>query len=322
MARPTRSRPARGRSWDVRSLLPVALLGVVGAVGIALLASSLGWLDDGERGPRSAPAGTIAIPAAGVAIPTYTQIRVEHLVDPRTGDLRAVYLPEGSLLPETFIDAKLIVGRVLSVDKQPGQVFSESDFYPIGTREGIVAGIPAGKRALRIDATKVSGIVGLARGDRFDLIATFDVAAKMGGGVKMQGAGMNGFGRLGSSVRATPIVASGAVVQPLERRVLPGRVEKIVEEMVIAVDPEEVATLTEALHTGARIDCVPLSGRPEDLASERTDAKKNGAAAAISMIETISAGERRVVAVRNTSPALPDVSTEPPREAPPQSEPR
>ena len=301
---------------DLRSLAPIVVLLLGGGVGLWLLASSFGWLSPATRVVPSAPPGTVAIPAAGVAIPTYTRIRLEHLVDPQSGDLRAIYLPEGSLLPETFADAREIVGRVLAVDKQPGQVFADSDFFPEGTREGIVAGIPSGKRALRIDARKVGGIVGLGRGDRFDLIATLDLSKTAGGSVDFKRGAAGGIGRLGSPIPATTIVHGGAVVQPLETRVVPGRVSSVVEEMVVAVEPDEAALLTEALHMGARIDCVPLSGRP---APAEPDTPAGGGASsaggALKMVETIAGGQRRVIAVGagdRVAEPLPQVSAGPP----------
>ena len=155
----------RRRPWDVSSLVLPALVLLAAVGGLALIAGSLGWFESGPGPRRGAPPGTLAVPAAAVTIPTYARVGLEHLIDRSSGELRAVYLPEGSILPETMIDAKQIGGRVLSTDKAPGQVFSTQDFFPLGTREGIVAGIPPGKRALRIGAGKVNGIVGLGRGD-------------------------------------------------------------------------------------------------------------------------------------------------------------
>ena len=293
----------RRNRWSVSSIALPGLLLLAAAVGFGLVASSLGWLDPQKRAPAGAPPGTVAVPAAAVAIPTYTRVGLEHLFDPATNDLRAVYLPEGSLFPETIVDPVKIVGRVLATDKKPGQLFTEEDFFPPGTREGIVAGIPRGKRAVRIDASKVNGIVGLGRGDRFDLVATLDFARGSASGVRVEGASANQLGAFGSQVRASTIVEGGAVVQPLMRRaVVGGGSQQLVEEMVVAVDPGEVAALTEALHSGARLDCIPRSGRPIDVSAEsRTpaEAKKDGG---IHVIETISGGKRRVVAV----PAAPE----------------
>ena len=224
-------------------------------------------------------------------------MRLEHLIDPRSGDLRAIYLPEGSLLPETFVDARKIIGRVLATDKAPGQVFSQEDFFPPGTREGIVAGIPPGMRAMRIDASKVNGIAGLGRGDAFDLVATLDFSRGRSGDMRMQTATSSQLGTFGSQVRASTVVSGGAVVQPLETRAIAGSSGQLVEEMVIAVNPGEVAALTEALHSGARLDCVPRSGRPADVAASPPDPKKAFGRNGMRVIETISGGRRWVVAV-------------------------
>jgi hypothetical protein len=75
-----------------------------------------------------------------------------------------------------------VIGRVLDHDKEPGYVFTEADFLPPGTREGITAGIPAGKRAVRISADKVDGLYGLHAGDRFDLLATMPIEASRSSG--------------------------------------------------------------------------------------------------------------------------------------------
>ena len=289
MARRTRRR----RRYQLSSFLLPAVLAATALLGLGLLASSMGWLEADERGPRGAPPGTIAVPAVAAPIATYTRVRLEHLIDPKTGDLRAIYLPEGSILPDTVVDAKEIIGRVVATDKRAGQLFSRNDFFPIGTREGIVAGIPSGKRALRIDARKVNGIVGLARGDRFDLVATQDLRRGRTGPVVVQGAS----GAVGTSVQTSVVVEDGAVVQPLETRAIPGKQAQLVEEMVIAVGPTEVELLTKALHSGARIDCVPRSGRPIDVSAGPPEDSGRRRSGRLNVVETITGGKRRAVAV-------------------------
>ena len=70
------------------------------------------------------------------------------------------------------------------------------------------------------------------------------------------------------------MVQNGDVVEPMRTRQVPvanntmtnGLVVRTrpVQEVVIAVLPEEVARLTEAMAVGEDIACVPRSGRPED----------------------------------------------------------
>ena len=82
-------------------------------------------------------AGKVPTYVSRAPISAYTQVKKEHL------DI--VYLPR---VPEVAItDAKGIIGRVLSRDKSAGYVFTEGDFLPQGTKPGLVAGIPPGKRA-------------------------------------------------------------------------------------------------------------------------------------------------------------------------------
>ena len=57
-----------------------------------------------------------------------------------------------------LVNVSDVIGRVLEHEKTPGYVFTEADFLPKGTREGIVAGIPAGKRAIRLSADRVDGL--------------------------------------------------------------------------------------------------------------------------------------------------------------------
>ncbi|MEM9175879.1 MAG: hypothetical protein AAGC67_11650 [Myxococcota bacterium] len=250
-----------------RGGIPVqALLMLVAALVLAGFGGMLLWQGLGEResaAPRSVPEGSVAIPVLATELPAYTQIELEHFVDPRTGELAVLYLPEESIFDSTIVDLSQLVGRVLAGPKQPFRVFAKGDVLPPGTRPGLVAGIPAGKRALRIDASKVSGIVGLHQGDRFDLVATFP--AKRGGSAQsVYGAS----GAAGARRRAqAQVVADGAtVVSALESRAVPTRAGggpgKVVQEMVIALAPEEIPAVTEALEVAKRIDCIPRSGLP------------------------------------------------------------
>ena len=258
-SRPRRRSPRGGPSLA----LPLIGLGVVAVLGLALIASSLGWLEPREApAPAAPPPGSVAVPVAARPLSAYHAIQLEDLLDPVTGQLAVIHLPEDSVLPETFVAPKDLLGRVLGRDKTPGRVFREPDFLPEGTRPGIVAGIPAGKVALRIEASKVTGTVGLRRGDRFDLVATWRESSRGAVRQPYEGAGTNTGGPRAEVVR---IAENAAIVEPLSARRKPdgpGGPGPVVEEMVIAVAPAEVPLVTEALELAARIDCVPRSGRP------------------------------------------------------------
>lgn len=251
---------ARRRGFPMQTVLLL-----VGAIVLALVGGGLLWssLNDGGEGSSGVPEGMLGVPVASIDLPAYTELRIDHFIDPRTGAISAIPLPEESILESTIVDARELFGRVLARQKSAGMVFRESDLLPAGTRPGIVAGIPPGQRALRIDASKVSGIVGLRQGDRFDLVATYPGNTRGGAVQSVYGPGA----RAGNRALARVVADGATVVSALEERSLPtagGRTGAIVQEMVIALAPDEIPIVTEALEIAKRIDCIPRSGLPTD----------------------------------------------------------
>ncbi|MCX6606731.1 MAG: hypothetical protein NTV52_24540 [Acidobacteria bacterium] len=238
----------------------------------------------GDKGDKKAPSrvGLVAIPMSGEMIPAYAQLTRDHFWDAKLGDFAVVYMPPSVVTPGMIRDMGTIVGRVMSRDKPAGYVFTEADFLPQGTRPGLVGGIPPGKRAIRFDSEKVSGLQGLRRGDRFDLIATLpldtqgaDPSVGLGGGIYAQQMELQArMSNWRKQATVTVVVLNGVVVEPIGVRNVPttsstligGSVTKgkPVQEVVIAIAPSEVAPLTEALAVDAHITCVPRSGRPDD----------------------------------------------------------
>lgn len=304
MSRTRPIRPSRGRSGGGAAKAGGLVLAIV---GIGLVVWSLGLFEPRSPEADVVPEGHVAVPVASGPIPAYTAIQLDHLLDPTDGRLTVIHLPEGSLLPETVGDAKELLGRVLARDKAPGAVFREDDLLPHGTRPGLVAGIPAGKRALRIDASKVNGIIGLRRGDRFDLVATLRAR---GGGAAPAGGGA----RLAPRATVHEVVVDGAVVEPLSQRQLPAARGggQVVQEMVVAVSPAEVPLLTEALEVASRIDCVPRSGHPEERALKSVVAEPlpfRRRFGGENLVDTIQGDQRTLRSV--PSAELPSVSTGP-----------
>jgi len=280
-------------------------------------------------------AGMIAVPTPARTIPAYTRITRDHFWNPQTKQLTYVYLPPSAATKDMLIDFKDIFGRVLSHDKESGYVFTDTDFLPKGTRDGVVAGIPAGKRAMRVPADRVDGLYGLHVGDRFDLVATLAIDSKGAGAQNFNFGGVYGQ-QLALQARLTNwqkqatvrvMVQNGVVVEPMTTRQVPvfqttltqGGVTRMkpVQEIVIAVDPNEVARLTEAMAVDAKIECVPRSGRPDDPVRSVTPdlrpispfagpgvASFGGATAAgagslapFAAVETISGSKRELTAV-------------------------
>jgi len=226
-------------------------------------------------------AGTVRVPISGRNVPAYTRITRDDLTDPATQQLAFVKMDSNLVADAMVVDVSKIIGRVLAHEKSSGYVFTEADFLPKGTRPGTVGGIPPGKRARRVEVNRIDGLFGLRPGDRFDLVATLPVDEKsvrgldaLGGAYGDQLQWMSGFRNLMKQASVRVIVQNGTVVSPVEQRAVPvasssltrGLVTRTrpVQEMVIAIDPREVALLTEALAVGANVECFFRSGHPSD----------------------------------------------------------
>jgi Flp pilus assembly protein CpaB len=281
----TPRRPGRFTSMTAPTMALVAILGVVAALG---LVASLG-LTDLFRPPPPPPSneGLVAVPTPAARIPAYTRVRRDHLWDARNGRLATLFLPPATVTQEMLVDVGDIIGRVLESDKEPGYVFTESDFLPRGTREGLVAGIPAGKRAIRVAADKVDGLYGLNPGDRFDILATLPIentggARQFGlaGPYSQEMALQAQLSNWNKQATVRVIVQSAAIVEPMNTRAIPTFQSSLteagatrtrpVQEAVVAVEPDEVALLTEAMTVGATLTAIPRSGRPDDPPDSRT----------------------------------------------------
>lgn len=264
---------------------PTTLAAAAGAAVIVLFAVLIvsGTVDLGLFGPAPpSTEGLVPVPTPIRTVPAYTRIRREHLWDPVNRRFSVVYLPPRAVTPEMLTNITQILGRVLEQEKEAGYVFTDIDFLPPGTREGVVAGIPAGKRALRVSGERVEGLQGLLPGDRFDLLASMPIETGGEGGEAQPFAFSGPYStqlalqaQLSNWTKQATVrvlVQNAVVVEPMTARAIPlgpGQTEgttrvRPVQEAVIAVNPDEVALLTEAMTVPSRITTVPRSGRPDD----------------------------------------------------------
>lgn len=281
----------RGGPPSLFSGAPLLFALLVSAVVIFGALWGLGLIDLSKlRSDKPSTAGLVPVPTVAGRVPAYVRLTRDHFWDAKNGRLATVYLPPQSVTPEMLVKLSDVIGRVLAHDKAPGYVFTEADFLPRGTREGIVAGIPAGKRAIRIAADKVEGLYGLHVGDRFDLLATMPIDGTRGGGSSQAFSVAGVYGqqlalqaRLSNWQKQATVrvmVQNGVIVEPMTIRGVPtyqsslteGGATRVrpVQEAVIAIMPEEVARLAEAMAVEARITAVPRSGRPDDEVDSRT----------------------------------------------------
>lgn len=282
------ARRSKGFPW-----LTAVLLAVVLVAGGAFVLLALGhtltipWFDGplvlafGDADDDGPPPGRVAVPVSGRALPAYRELNRDDIWDTAKQRLAVTYLtPEQVERIGALTELRQIIGRVLDHDKPAGYVFTERDFLPKGTRPGLTAGIPAGKRALRVDVSKIDGLVGLNPGDHFDMLSSVPVqldaaaAREMGGVFARQIELQAALGALNQQARVRPLVTNGVVVTAMETRSVPLAVNTLtqglvtrtrpVQEIVVAVDPHEVTPLAEALALELHVLCVPRSGRPGD----------------------------------------------------------
>lgn len=214
-------------------------------------------------------------------IKRYADVVREDLYDTQNKDLSYMWLPKQAIPPSAIRDISMVLGRVMKQDKPAGYAFTEDDFYPRGTRVGAVAGIPVGKRSLRLSADLIYGLHGLMPGDRFDLVATKQIDVNnvsnwqsMSGPAASQLTLQAQLQNLLKQASVDVVAQNAIVIEPVQYRekleksssLMQGTTEKRiqVQEVVVAVAPEEVARVMQALATGAIMTCVPRSGQPGD----------------------------------------------------------
>jgi Flp pilus assembly protein CpaB len=278
MRTPVRGYAARHRFLGLNPAM-IAAIAVVLAFGGLWVSGAIDPMRFFAPAREISHRGQIAIPVSAVGIPAFTKITRDHLWNGKAGVFSVIYLRPDQVTPELVRFQSKIIGRVMDHDKAANYAFTEADFLPVGTKPGIVAGIPAGKRAMRVPLDRIPGLVGLAAGDRFDVISALAINAGAGGlgagglyGRQLELQAQLTNWQRQATVRV--IVQSGQIVQAVTTRLVPvssstmtsGLVTRTrpVQEVVIAVDPVEVSRLTEALVVGADLSCVPRSGRPED----------------------------------------------------------
>ncbi|MBV9125611.1 MAG: hypothetical protein JO112_19855 [Planctomycetes bacterium] len=260
----------------------------------------------------------VPVPVSAKMIPAYTQVTRDYLLNPKTGILQVIYVPpqEVKLNKDLVTTTDKIFGRVVNHDKPAGYAFTESDFLPPGTLPGVVAGIPPGKRAVVVDADKIKGIQALKAGNHFDLLGSLPLDDRKNPTANLM---------LMPGVATWPqkralekvLVENGVIVEPMTTRQVPvGTVTrpgyptptKAVQEVVLAVDPKEMAPLTEALDLNASITCVARSGRPDDPASVATPGSNPSKR---QVVEIITGGKRQFLEFPLTPDQFPPESNSP-----------
>lgn len=179
-----------------------------------------------------------------------------------------------------------IIGRVVASDKSPNFAFKEESFLPKGTRPGLAAGIPVGMNAITIETSKISGLHGLKRADKVDLIAAVprEAWSDFDPPSSRTSSRMAFVSKLRPDERkqttAPRVVAEGVVVvRPVFQRAKAEtsstltqgkRVQAIpVEETVLAIQPDDVAWVELAMQRDYPLMAVAQTSRPVEPESEK-----------------------------------------------------
>ncbi len=290
--RPVQSNMRRRSPW--RTVLVAFVAIVIGGAGTVAALAWLRVIDPAKlafwRSKPGIPAGWIGIPISARPIPAHTAVTREYLLD-ASGTLQQNYVAPDKVPKGIIIQLSKILDRVTAHDMPGIFYFKESDFLPPGTRPGIAGGTPEGKCAYTLEASKLKGADELQAGDHVDLLVSIPV--------DMPGAGRSNSGRLGTNVVATPDVAllakgsvprqlvrDGVVVTPMKARNVPTMSSSLtqgasvrnvpVREIVLAVEPREVALLAAAINLKYEITCVALSGRPASPGAKHTQSETAG----------------------------------------------
>jgi Flp pilus assembly protein CpaB len=312
----TRREPSRLGMFAFAAL--VLVLGAAGAVG-GMWAAGMVELPF-MRAPEPSRVGMVKVPLSVRLIPAYKMIRRDDLINPQTGTWLETWASEKDVAASKIVvDPAKIIGRVVSADKGPLFSFTENDFMPAGTRPGLVAGIPPGKRSLTLASVRLDGIQGLQMGDRFDIVATLPAEKEHSALRNVRG--LDGLPTPEPRVRV--LVDNGAIVSPVHVRdevsttnsLTKGQRSsmKPVEEVVIALEPDEIPRLTAAMSQNAAILVVARSGHPDDAKIESITPESNPPPPP-TMIETVVGDKRETIFFRS-APAHGETMTGPQRPA-------
>ena len=280
--------------------------------------------------PAGTPAGTVAVLACPRVLPAFTKITREHLLTDE--GLHTVPVVEPAIEPNGLFLADVVgvqrlLGRVLKREKPVNFAFSENDFLPPGTRAGTTAGIPPGKRGVWLDLDLVQGLSDVQPGDYVDLVAakTMDappppdlrVMENLSDPIlraRLQRAAV--MRKPATQARSWVIARQALIVTPVRRReintgeVSRAKPPKIVEEVFVAMAPEEVSNFSQALAQQVALVAAPRSGQPETEETEIQDVTPPDPSAdlrrlllggddepIVNIIEVIRGNERQTVTV-------------------------
>ena len=127
-----------------RGLLMLLIAAIAGLAAVFL---AVRWMQ-GQEGDK----GRIAVASGDIELGGRITADLVHMIDwPKTS------VPAGA-----FDDAGKLDGRVVLVSVQRGEPITETRLAPVGTKGGLSAVVPPGKRAMTVRVNDVVGVAGFA----------------------------------------------------------------------------------------------------------------------------------------------------------------
>jgi hypothetical protein len=221
----------------------------------------------------------VKVPRSQRVIAALTKITREDVLNLELGDDMYFWMERSTVEsnPHWVLDPNEIVGRVMSHNKAPDMVFKKSDFLPEGSRPGLSGGVPEHKQGFFVESSKIPGLALLKMGDTFDLLAGLPEEAQqqpeaeyglLAGGVKVRGGKpipVSGVRLLVQDAQMVAVTRGRDMttqgVMDLPEPSSRNRTVDGTTQITIAIDPQEVVPLTQALAAGRVIHCVARSGR-------------------------------------------------------------
>ena len=259
---------------------------------------------DDLQDPRTGEINRIEVPLASVVGMSASVVGPEgELVSQpvklaeETKDGILLQLQDGTVITQkqlvklggAFTQSSDIIGRVVKMDKAPGFAFAEANFFERGTPAGLAGATPTGMRAMTLKADQLAGVHRISLGEQIDLVANIPLQKlsrfERSTGSRLTGAELvvdvDRSDRAQDSETTARLVARQSIVlTPVVKRVSTetsaslSQGKKIlnvpVEEVVLAVAAEDVASVTAALELGATVNVLVRSGR---LASDESAPK-------------------------------------------------
>jgi len=121
------------------------LIAVVAGLAAVLLAAR--WMQSQSSGQ-----GRVAVANIEISLGSAITPEMVRLID----------WPKGELPPGAFTDIEKVHGRVVTGSVQRGEPVLEARLAPIGTKGGLSAVVPSGKRAMTVRVNDVVGVAGFA----------------------------------------------------------------------------------------------------------------------------------------------------------------